>query len=171
MKLTLSIDQTASLIAGLDAPNSTLVIDVPAADIPADVRALIMPQYDIASGQFRGVPANEDRAAAGYPTLPECRVPAVLANCDAAGALSALSAYADALRARAAALVRQRRSIRRNKRSSARNRKRGRQRMPRRLQRNAPRSLRAPWRLRRLTITAPATASGSTSPAMILRPW
>jgi len=105
MKLTLSIDQTASLIAGLDAPNSTLVIDVPAADIPADVRALIMPQYDIASGQFRGVPANEDRAAAGYPTLPECRVPAVLANCDAAGALSALSAYTDALRARTAALA------------------------------------------------------------------
>jgi len=105
MKLTLTVNQTASLIAGLDAPNSTLVIDVPAADIPADVRALIMPQYDIASGQFRGVPANEDRAAAGYPTLPECRVPAVLANCDAAGALSALSAYTDALRARTAALV------------------------------------------------------------------
>ena len=106
MKITLSIDQTASLIAGLDAPNSTLIIDVPAADISADDRALIMPQYDIASGQFRGDPYDDTlRAAAGYPTLPSCKMPAVLANCDAAGAIAALSAYADALRVRAAALA------------------------------------------------------------------
>jgi len=106
MKITLTVDQTASLIAGLDAPNSTMVLDIPAADIPGDDRALIMPQYDIASGQFRGNPDDTDgRRAAGWPTLPDCRVPAVLANCDAAGAIAALSAYADALRARAAALV------------------------------------------------------------------
>jgi hypothetical protein len=53
MKVKLTVDQKASLIAGLEAPHSTLILDVPVASLKPEVRTKILPLYDVASGSFR----------------------------------------------------------------------------------------------------------------------
>lgn len=102
MKILLTVDQRASLIAGLDAPNSTITLDISPADIATDDRVLIMPHYDVVTGRFSGAP-DVDRAGAGWPDLPNVHVPDVLSNATVQDALTVLHAYADSLRARQAA--------------------------------------------------------------------
>lgn len=95
MKLLLNIDQTASLIAGLDAPNSTLLLDISPASIPADIRPVVLPCYDIASGKMEYKTSNENASERGYaslPTLPKLRP--VLANATEQNALDAIADFA-----------------------------------------------------------------------------
>lgn len=51
MKLLVNIDQKASVAAGYDAPHSTEVIDIPAANMPEDLRAEIAKVWDPSNGQ------------------------------------------------------------------------------------------------------------------------
>lgn len=91
MKTLHNIDQTASLIAGIDAPNSTMVIDIDPAQLSPATRAAVMPCYDIASGKFR-VPytygPGNVKGSGGFGP------PAVLANAGTTEAVAALESFA-----------------------------------------------------------------------------
>lgn len=88
MKVLIPIDQTASLIAGIDAPNSTLVVDISPADLSAETRALIMPGYDLVTGAFKAPSPGGFYHRGGFGPDP------VLANAGPAEVLAALEAFA-----------------------------------------------------------------------------
>lgn len=94
MKLLLNIDQRASLIAGLDAPESTMVLEISAASIPAHHRAVIMPLYNLASGRIDS--SSHDTAQSGYSDqgidLDQVYLAPILSN---AGEPEAIAAIAD----------------------------------------------------------------------------
>jgi len=96
MKLLLNVDQRASLIHGLDAPDSTILLDVPPACIPPEHRAIIMPLYDVATGIVMPSPAPI-HPRCGYRStidgLDQVRMPAVLCNADQERALAAIAAF------------------------------------------------------------------------------
>lgn len=79
MKVKLNVDQRASLIAGLEAPDSTLMLDISVASLSPETRALILPHYNAASGEIRGLPD-------------------VLSDTDARQALAVIISYARALK-------------------------------------------------------------------------
>jgi hypothetical protein len=101
MKLLLSIDQKASLLAGLDAPHSSLMLDISPASIPADHRAILMPCYDVASGRVNPY----FTICPKYGSRLTVSIPDVLSNAGEPEALAAiaefvrLTAEADARRA------------------------------------------------------------------------
>jgi hypothetical protein len=52
MRLFIPIDQRASIAAGLEAPHSTRIVDVPVERIPAPIRSYIAQTYDLPSGEL-----------------------------------------------------------------------------------------------------------------------
>ncbi len=105
MKVKLRVDQRASLIAGLEAPHSTKVIDIPIANIRPETRATIMPYYDPVKGEFTDNPAIGNRVS--QKPLPDARVPNILSDADADDFIAALDDYAKALRRRMVSSYRQ----------------------------------------------------------------
>lgn len=96
MKLLLNVDQRASLIHGLDAPDSTILLDVPPACIPPEHRAVIMPLYEVATGIIMPSPAPIHPRYGFRSTADglDCvRMPAVLCNADQDRALAAIAAF------------------------------------------------------------------------------
>jgi hypothetical protein len=96
MKLLFDVDQRASLIHGLDAPDSTILMDVPPACIPPEQRAIIMPLYDVATGIVMPSPAPIHPRYGFRSTadgLDSVRMPAVLCNADQERALAAIAAF------------------------------------------------------------------------------
>lgn len=95
MKLLLNVDQAASLIAGINAPHSTITVEVNPSDIPQDVRELVMPHYRIATGSvvYDGDQDPIKRGDVGFPTVtnPEIKV---LANATPQDAVAALATFA-----------------------------------------------------------------------------
>lgn len=68
MKLLININQTGSLAAGHEAPNSTEMVDYPLANVPNDFRPIIARCYDPATGALRTSVNLKDAAAAlGIP--------------------------------------------------------------------------------------------------------
>lgn len=106
MKLLLNIDQTASLIAGLDAPSSTMVIDINPASIPAEIRAKVLAGYDVATGKITvDTPPSVER---GYAHMSAPILSTVLSNAtetEAIAALVTLAADIDAMHAEHASKV------------------------------------------------------------------
>jgi len=52
MKLYININQQASIAAGHDAPNSSEIVEIPAASIPEAIRPLVAACYDPATGKL-----------------------------------------------------------------------------------------------------------------------
>lgn len=106
MKLLLEIDQAASLIAGFDAPDSTKLIDINPAAIPADIRAKVLVGYDVASGKITvQTPPSAERA---YAHLNAPKLRKVLSNAtesDAVATLVVLAGDIDAMHAEHEVLV------------------------------------------------------------------
>jgi hypothetical protein len=95
MKLLFNIDQIASLTAGLDAPHSTMSLDISPASIPADIRALVMSCYDIASGKIEYKINNENVRERGYVSLPTSpKVRPLLVNATEQDAIDSLTEFA-----------------------------------------------------------------------------
>ncbi len=68
MKLLIPIDQKASIAAGFDAPSSTETFELPAANIPEDIRGYIAEQYDPTIGKLIDSPSRS------YRTLDRVRI-------------------------------------------------------------------------------------------------
>lgn len=95
MKLLIQIDQIASLTAGLDAPNSTKIFDISPADIPADIRPVVMSCYDITSGKIEYKTISENASERGYASLPTSpKLRPLLANATEQEAIDALVDFA-----------------------------------------------------------------------------
>ncbi len=91
MKIKFDIDKQASLISGLEVSESTITLDIPVADIPADIRPLIVQSMD---GETLR-PASRSGAEHGYKSgCPDGLSPTVLANATVDDALLKLSEFA-----------------------------------------------------------------------------
>lgn len=102
MKVLITIDQTASLIAGIDAPNSTAVVEIVAASIPEAIRHVVMPHYDIATGKFsaRALDHSVSTSIGWSASVPDVTFPTLLANAGEAEVITAITAFAEQLAAR-----------------------------------------------------------------------
>lgn len=97
MKIYIDIDQKASLIAGLEAPSSSTVIDVNIADIPAETRETLVPCYDMPTGRFYGY--KLPGISHTFSDNINDGVPRLLANATPSDVVTALNATAEKVRA------------------------------------------------------------------------
>lgn len=106
MKVLINIDQTASLIAGIDAPSSTAIVEIAAAAIPDAIRPVVMPHYDLATGKFSARALDQSVfARVGWgASVPAVTFPSLLANAGEAEVITAITAFAEQLDARDAAI-------------------------------------------------------------------
>lgn len=103
MKLLIQIDQIASLTAGLDAPDSTKILDISPADIPADIRPVVMACYDITTGKMEYKTSGENPAERNYASLPTSpKLRPMLANATEQDAIEALTDLANQIAQRQA---------------------------------------------------------------------
>lgn len=103
MKVLINIDQTASLIAGIDAPNSTAIVEIAAAAIPDAIRHVVMPHYDIATGKFSARALDQSvfaRIGWGATSIPAVTFPSLLANAGEQEVIAAITAFAEQLAVR-----------------------------------------------------------------------
>ena len=108
MKVLITIDQTASLIAGIEAPSSTAIVEIAAAAIPDAIRPVVMPHYDLATGKFsaRALDQNVFARIGWGASVPDVTFPSLLANAGEPEVIAAITSFAGQLAARDAEIER-----------------------------------------------------------------